>query len=70
MVQSDTADQHSATFYLPGFRYGCRGNDCRRNVQVLGSGEMVYFISNICIILDRVTNTQRHYKEHSEDVKW
>ncbi|XP_025084154.1 echinoderm microtubule-associated protein-like 2 isoform X3 [Pomacea canaliculata] len=49
--------------------YGCRGNDCRRNVHVLASGELTYFLSNIVIMLDCTNHVQRHYKEHSEDVK-
>ncbi|XP_076458557.1 77 kDa echinoderm microtubule-associated protein-like [Babylonia areolata] len=49
--------------------YGCRGNDCRRTMQPVGSGELVYFIANICVLLDRRANRQRHYKEHTEDVK-
>ncbi|KAK7481472.1 hypothetical protein BaRGS_00027323, partial [Batillaria attramentaria] len=49
--------------------YGCRGNDCRKNTHVLTSGEMVYFISNIVILYNRAKHTQRHYKEHTEDIK-
>ena len=52
------------------FRYGYRGNDCRKNIHILVSGEVLYFISYVVVIYNQETHRQRHYKEHTEDIKW
>jgi len=52
------------------YRYGYRGNDCRNNIHILPSGELVYFISSIVVLYDRENHKQRHYKEHTEYIKW
>ncbi|XP_062585319.1 echinoderm microtubule-associated protein-like 2 [Saccostrea cucullata] len=49
--------------------YGYRGNDCRSNIFVLASDEIVYFIANIAVLYSRLTHKQRHYREHNEDIK-
>jgi len=49
--------------------YGYRGKDCRNNLLLLGSGEVVYFTASVCVIYDVDTASQRHYVEHTDDVK-
>ncbi|XP_065052263.1 echinoderm microtubule-associated protein-like 2 isoform X3 [Rhopilema esculentum] len=49
--------------------YGYRGRDCRNNLFVLPSGEIVYHIAAVIILLDRSTGEQRHYLGHTDDVK-
>ncbi|XP_048236766.1 echinoderm microtubule-associated protein-like 2 isoform X1 [Haliotis rufescens] len=49
--------------------YGYRGNDCRCNIYILDNDEIIYFISNIAVMYNRDVHTQRHYKEHTEDIK-
>jgi hypothetical protein len=34
------------------------------------SGEIAYFIGTYVVLYDRASNVQRHYKEHTNDVKW
>jgi hypothetical protein len=34
------------------------------------SGEIAYFIGAYVVLYDRTSNVQRHYKEHTNDVKW
>ncbi|XP_078329786.1 echinoderm microtubule-associated protein-like 4 [Crassostrea virginica] len=48
--------------------YGYRGNDCRSNVFVLVTDEIVYFLSNIAVLYNKQTHRQRHYREHTEDI--
>ncbi|XP_060076352.1 echinoderm microtubule-associated protein-like 2 [Ylistrum balloti] len=49
--------------------YGYRGNDCRSNIHVLGNDDVVYFVSKIAVLYDRTSHRQRHYREHTEDIK-
>ncbi|KAL5020042.1 hypothetical protein ScPMuIL_002934 [Solemya velum] len=49
--------------------YGYRGNDCRRNIHILHSGELIYFMSSIAIIYNRDKHSQRHYTEHTQSIK-
>ncbi|KAK3096016.1 hypothetical protein FSP39_021958 [Pinctada imbricata] len=50
--------------------YGYRGNDCRSNIHILANDEILYFISNIAVLYNRTNHKQRHYREHTEDIKW
>ena len=50
--------------------YGYRGRDCRNNLLILPTGEIVYHIAAVVILLDRVTGEQRHYLGHNDDIKW
>ncbi|XP_067939247.1 echinoderm microtubule-associated protein-like 2 isoform X2 [Watersipora subatra] len=49
--------------------YGYRGKDCRNNLLLLGSGEIVYFTAAVCVIYNLDSNSQRHYVEHTDDIK-
>ena len=51
------------------FRYGYRGRDCRNNLHVLSSGEIIYFIAAVVVIYDEERHRQRHYTQHTDDIK-
>ena len=51
-------------------RYGYRGKDCRSNIFVLPSGELLYFIAAVAIMYNPESGTQRHFTEHNDDIKW
>lgn len=51
-------------------RYGYRGRDCRANVYLLPTGEIVYFIASVVILFNYEERTQRHYLGHTDCVKW
>ena len=43
--------------------YGCRSNaDVSKNLWVLKSGELAYFVSTTVVIYNRYKETQRHYR--------
>jgi len=48
--------------------YGYRGTDTRRNLWVLPSGELLYYVAAVAILFDREENAQRHYIGHTEDI--
>lgn len=50
--------------------YGYRGRDCRTNVYLLPTGEIVYFIASVVILFNYEERTQRHYLGHTDCVKW
>jgi echinoderm microtubule-associated protein-like 1/2 len=52
------------------FRHGYRGIDARRNLWVLPSGELLYYVAAVAVLLDREEETQRHYTGHTEDIMW
>ncbi|XP_059149817.1 echinoderm microtubule-associated protein-like 2 isoform X1 [Physella acuta] len=49
--------------------YGYRGQDCACNLDLLASGEIIYFIASTVIIYSHVDHWQRHYREHTEDIR-
>uniref|UniRef100_A0A098M0H5 Echinoderm microtubule-associated protein-like 4 n=1 Tax=Hypsiglena sp. JMG-2014 TaxID=1550645 RepID=A0A098M0H5_9SAUR len=49
--------------------YGYRGRDCRANVYLLPTGEIVYFIASVVILFNYEERTQRHYLGHTDCVK-
>lgn len=48
--------------------YGYRGTDTRKNLWVLPSGELLYYVAAVAVLFDREENTQRHYIGHTEDI--
>lgn len=52
------------------FRYGYRGRDCRSNLHLLPTGEMVYFVAAAVVLYNVEEQSQRHYLGHTDDVKW
>lgn len=51
-------------------RYGYRGRDCRANVYLLPTGEIVYFIASVAVLFSYEERTQRHYLGHTDCIKW
>ncbi|XP_068597837.1 echinoderm microtubule-associated protein-like 4 [Brachionichthys hirsutus] len=49
--------------------YGYRGRDCRANVYLLPTGEVVYFIASVVVLFNYDERTQRHYLGHNDCVK-
>ncbi|XP_019622642.1 PREDICTED: echinoderm microtubule-associated protein-like 2 [Branchiostoma belcheri] len=49
--------------------YGYRGNDCRNNLFPLASGEAVYFTGTVAVIYDHLQCRQRHYMEHTGEIR-
>ncbi|XP_032881456.1 echinoderm microtubule-associated protein-like 4 isoform X4 [Amblyraja radiata] len=49
--------------------YGYRGRDCRSNIYLLPTGEVVYFIASIVVLYNIEERTQRHYLGHTDCVK-
>ncbi|CAB4018251.1 echinoderm microtubule-associated -like 2 isoform X3, partial [Paramuricea clavata] len=49
--------------------YGYRGKDCRNNLYCLPSNEIVYNTAAVVVIYNPISKTQRHYTEHTDDVK-
>lgn len=72
MVGQSVVDVNKKTFPLTKefFRYGYHGKDSYDNLHVLPSGEMLYFVATMVVIYNKMTNTQRHYTGHADDIKW
>lgn len=51
-------------------RYGYRGTDSRRNLWVLPTGELLYYVAAVAVMYDRDEESQRHYTGHTEDIQW
>uniref|UniRef100_UPI00358F089D echinoderm microtubule-associated protein-like 2 isoform X4 n=1 Tax=Myxine glutinosa TaxID=7769 RepID=UPI00358F089D len=49
--------------------YGYRGKDCRSNLYLLPTGEMVYFIASVVVLYNTEEGSQRHYLGHTDDIK-
>ncbi|XP_055519541.1 echinoderm microtubule-associated protein-like 1 [Leucoraja erinacea] len=64
-----------ATSELPAHKlkmewvYGYRGRDCRSNLYLLPTGEIVYFIASVVVLYNVEEQQQRHYLGHNDDVK-
>lgn len=55
---------------LTVYSYGYRGRDCRSNLHLLPTGEMVYFVAAVVVLYNVEEQSQRHYLGHTDDVKW
>ncbi|XP_067844915.1 echinoderm microtubule-associated protein-like 4 isoform X2 [Heptranchias perlo] len=49
--------------------YGYRGRDCRSNIYLLPTGEIVYFVASVVVLYNVEERTQRHYLGHTDCVK-
>lgn len=50
--------------------HGYRGIDSKRNLWVLPSGELLYYVAAVAVLYDREEEQQRHYQGHTEDIMW
>ncbi|XP_050432030.1 echinoderm microtubule-associated protein-like CG42247 isoform X1 [Adelges cooleyi] len=49
--------------------YGYRGIDTRKNLWVLPTGELLYYVAAVAVLYDRDEDSQRHYIGHTEDIQ-
>lgn len=49
--------------------YGYRGRDCRSNLYLLPTGEIVYFVAAVVVLYNMEEHSQRHYLGHTDDIK-
>jgi WD40 repeat protein len=49
--------------------YGYRGKDSRSNLYKLPTGELIYYIASIAVLFNPDERTQRHYTQHTNDIK-
>uniref|UniRef100_A0A8B9JWE7 Echinoderm microtubule-associated protein-like 4 n=1 Tax=Astyanax mexicanus TaxID=7994 RepID=A0A8B9JWE7_ASTMX len=74
-IPSDVENYDDVRTELPPERlklewvYGYRGRDCRANVYLLPTGEIVYFIASVVVLFNYDERTQRHYLGHTDCVK-
>ncbi|TRY85643.1 hypothetical protein DNTS_008799 [Danionella cerebrum] len=72
-IPSDVENYEDVRTELPPERlkldYGYRGRDCRANVYLLPTGEIVYFIASVVVLFNYEERTQRHYLGHTDCVK-
>uniref|UniRef100_A0AAR2KUA8 Echinoderm microtubule-associated protein-like 4 n=1 Tax=Pygocentrus nattereri TaxID=42514 RepID=A0AAR2KUA8_PYGNA len=74
-IPSDVENYEDVRTELPSERlklewvYGYRGRDCRANVYLLPTGEIVYFIASVVVLFNYDERTQRHYLGHTDCVK-
>lgn len=74
---SDVMEEYDVAAPLPApdqklnlqWAYGYRGKDARNNLYLLPTGEMVYFVAGVVVLYNVEDQMQRHYNEHSDDVK-
>ncbi|KAG7511719.1 echinoderm microtubule-associated protein-like 4 isoform X1 [Solea senegalensis] len=74
-IPSDVDNYDDVRTELPSERlklewvYGYRGRDCRANIYLLPTGEIVYFIASVVVLFNYEERTQRHYLGHTDCVK-
>ncbi|XP_037618979.1 echinoderm microtubule-associated protein-like 4 isoform X6 [Sebastes umbrosus] len=74
-IPSDVENYEDVRTELPSERlklewvYGYRGRDCRANVYLLPTGEIVYFVASVVALFNYEERTQRHYLGHTDCVK-
>jgi hypothetical protein len=51
-------------------RYGYRGRDCRSNLHQIATGDTVYFIASVVVLVNVQETVQRHYLGHTDDIRW
>ncbi|XP_028279569.1 echinoderm microtubule-associated protein-like 4 [Parambassis ranga] len=74
-IPSDVENYEDVRTELPSDRlklewvYGYRGRDCRANVYLLPTGEIVYFVASVVVLFNYEERTQRHYLGHTDCVK-
>ncbi|KAI8432436.1 hypothetical protein MSG28_004830 [Choristoneura fumiferana] len=53
----------------PARPMSCGGKDCRSNLYLLPTGEIVYFVAAVVVLFNVDEQCQRHYTGHTDDVK-
>ncbi|XP_034040243.1 echinoderm microtubule-associated protein-like 4 isoform X2 [Thalassophryne amazonica] len=74
-IPSDVENYEDVKTELPSERlklewvYGYRGRDCRANIYLLPTGEIVYFVASVVVLFNYEERTQRHYLGHTDCIK-
>ncbi|XP_058839557.1 echinoderm microtubule-associated protein-like CG42247 [Topomyia yanbarensis] len=63
-VDNAPPDKKLSLFWVHGYR----GIDSKRNLWVLPSGELLYYVAAVAVLYDREEEAQRHYTGHTEDI--
>ncbi|KAL9692524.1 hypothetical protein quinque_005522 [Culex quinquefasciatus] len=63
-IDNAPPDKKLSLFWVHGYR----GIDSKRNLWVLPSGELLYYVAAVAILYDREEEAQRHYTGHTEDI--
>ncbi|XP_018904469.2 echinoderm microtubule-associated protein-like 2 isoform X3 [Bemisia tabaci] len=77
LAPSDVAENYNISKVAPppqsklklDWVYGYRGKDCRSNLFLLPTGEIVYFVAAVAILYNVEEQSQRHYLGHTDDIK-
>ncbi|XP_051845330.1 echinoderm microtubule-associated protein-like 2 isoform X1 [Antechinus flavipes] len=65
----DTRPELPAKRFKLDWVYGYRGRDCRANLYLLPTGEIVYFVASVGVLYSVEEQRQRHYLGHTDDIK-
>ncbi|KAF6732016.1 Echinoderm microtubule-associated protein-like 4 [Oryzias melastigma] len=74
-IPSDVSNHDEIRTELPPERlklewvYGYHGRDCRANIYLLPTGEIVYFVASVVVLFSYEERAQRHYLGHTDSVK-
>ncbi|XP_066917254.1 echinoderm microtubule-associated protein-like 4 isoform X2 [Clytia hemisphaerica] len=49
--------------------YGYNGRNCRNNIMLLPSEELLYFVAKVVVIFNDQQQTQRFYAEHTDEIR-
>ncbi|XP_058127196.1 echinoderm microtubule-associated protein-like CG42247 [Anopheles ziemanni] len=63
-IDNAPPDKKLSLFWVHGYR----GIDSKRNLWVLPSGELLYYVAAVAVLFDREEDAQRHYTGHTEDI--
>uniref|UniRef100_A0A8W7MU68 Doublecortin domain-containing protein n=1 Tax=Anopheles arabiensis TaxID=7173 RepID=A0A8W7MU68_ANOAR len=63
-IDNAPPDKKLSLFWVHGYR----GIDSKRNLWVLPSGELLYYVAAVAVLYDREEDAQRHYTGHTEDI--
>jgi len=50
-------------------RYGYNGKNCRNNILLLPSDEILYFVAKVAVIFNDQKQQQRFYSEHTDEIR-
>lgn len=50
--------------------YGYRGHQCRNNLFLTGTKDVVYFVAGVGIVFNPRENKQRFFLGHDDDILW
>nr|XP_020028515.1 echinoderm microtubule-associated protein-like 2 isoform X1 [Castor canadensis] len=65
----DTRSELPSCRFKLDWVYGYRGRDCRANLYLLPTGEVVYFVASVAVLYSVEEQRQRHYLGHNDDIK-